>query len=237
MAVAVHGTLRLHEWLGQAYADHDLDEDVFSLAVTRAAAYGWSLPESTARPRLDGARWDLVDTEQDWSQDERPRQIARLTVHPTTGLTGQQLPVLPMTRVLCDVLARVGHLDFTGLRTHAPLGLALADGFQWAREARWFALAPPGDRAGIRLTITLDGRPITDGMASELLDRIVEYSWDLLDLTLGPLRTEPVSLTGSCPQWAPDTAAWIIEIALASLHTMGLIGHADLAIDRAAAAR
>lgn len=42
LTTEIYGVLTQHPWIGQVSADHDLDEDLFSLAVKRAGAYGWS---------------------------------------------------------------------------------------------------------------------------------------------------------------------------------------------------
>jgi len=123
MTAEVYGVLREHAWIGHA-ADHDLDADLFALAVKRAAAYGWSSTRFSAGAELGGQRWGHADAGGDWSQDGRVRQLAWLTVYPATDLREQHLPVLPLTRVMVESLGRVGELDFTGLTVRVPMRLA-----------------------------------------------------------------------------------------------------------------
>ncbi|MGW0837402.1 hypothetical protein [Streptomyces prunicolor] len=124
MTAEVYGVLREHAWIGQVGADHDLDADLFGLAVKRAAAYGWSSTRFSAGAELGGQRWGHADAGGDWSQDGRVRQLAWLTVYPAIDLREQYLPVLPLTRVMVDSLYRVGELDFAGLTVRVPVRLA-----------------------------------------------------------------------------------------------------------------
>lgn len=55
--MGLHGVFHRHPWIDRVLAEHDLaDEDVFSLAVTRAEAYGWSSTHLGGAP-LGGSRW------------------------------------------------------------------------------------------------------------------------------------------------------------------------------------
>ncbi|MFD9535806.1 hypothetical protein [Streptomyces sp. NPDC060010] len=129
LTTEIYGVLTQHPWIGQVSADHDLDEDLFSLAVKRAGAYGWSTTLLGAHNTLGGQRWEHADAGGDWSQDGQERQVAWLTVYPAADLRGQHLPVMPMVRTLTDALHRVGRLRFTELRVHAPVALARDAGF------------------------------------------------------------------------------------------------------------
>ncbi|MEX3099827.1 MULTISPECIES: hypothetical protein [unclassified Streptomyces] len=89
MTVEIHGVFQRHVWIDQVSADHDLDEDLFSLVVKRAAAYGWSSAFFGGLSDLAGARWHHADAGNDWSQDGRNRRLAWLTVYPTAGMARQ----------------------------------------------------------------------------------------------------------------------------------------------------
>ncbi|NED90486.1 hypothetical protein G3I76_61710, partial [Streptomyces sp. SID11233] len=99
--VGVHGVLDKHPWIEQVNAEFDLDEDVFSLAVQRASAYGWS---STALPGEQAENlWDHNDADGDWTQDGAVRQLAWLQSSlprpvdvPGRARRAPRLPVLPI---------------------------------------------------------------------------------------------------------------------------------------------
>jgi hypothetical protein len=69
------------------------------------------------------------------------RQLAWLTVYPTTDLREQHLPALPLTRVMDDSLGVVGELDFTGLTVRAPVQIPPDTRFDLVGDTDWFALA------------------------------------------------------------------------------------------------
>ncbi|MEU6664227.1 hypothetical protein [Streptomyces sp. NPDC046821] len=237
MAVAIHGVLREHPWIGQVSADHDLDEDLFSLAVKRAAAYGFSSTRFSAGAELGGQRWAHADAGGDWSQDGRERQLAWLTVYPATGLRHQQLPVLPMTRVLVDALRRVGTLEFTGLSVSAPLRLAADARFDLVGDAAWYALAAPDART--RVLVTVNGVAAT---AQHLCEQAHERGHGLLKLDhapngLGSRNPEsgaPTRPTFVCdvPEWTPDAAAWLAAVFVDSLRATGVRGTAEIEVTR-----
>ncbi|MEV0845955.1 hypothetical protein AB0J21_08765 [Streptomyces sp. NPDC049954] len=232
MAVALYGVLREYPWIGQVTADHDLDEDLFSLAVKRAAAYGFSSTRLSAGAELGGQRWGHADAGGDWSQDGQVRELASLTVYPATGLRAQHLPVLPMTRVLADALNRVGEVDFRGLSTAVPMHLAPDTQFDLVGEAAWYALAAPDSRTRATVTVT-----VTEAAAAkEVCELTRERGHDLL-------RVEPASqnerlpvlrgighdlesprlsaFTCDVPEWTPEAAAWLAEVFIDSLRCVG----------------
>ncbi|MGH1554721.1 hypothetical protein ACRAWF_30730 [Streptomyces sp. L7] len=131
---------------------------MFSLVVKRAAAYGWSSTRFSAGTELGGQRWGHADAGGDWSQDGRVRRLAWLTGYPATGLREQHLPVLPMTRVMTDSLARVGESDFTGLTVRVPVQLAPDTRFDLVGDADWFALSAPDARTEVSVSRPGPGR-------------------------------------------------------------------------------
>ncbi|MEV6506849.1 hypothetical protein AB0M61_12070 [Streptomyces sp. NPDC051642] len=231
MTAEVYGVLREHAWIGQVSADHDLDEDLFGLAVKRAAAYGWSSTRFSAGAELGGQRWGHADAGGDWSQDGRVRQLAWMTVYPATELREQHLPLLPLTRVMVESLGRVGELDFTGLTVRVPVRLAPDTRFDLVGDADWFALAAPDARAEAVVSVV---GPV-DTVAERVCELVVQRGH-------GQLRAEHVEhlagahdrTTFACdlPEWTPDAAAWLAEVFVDALRAVGVRGTVEIAIAR-----
>lgn len=222
----IHGVLTLHPWIGQVSADHDLDEDLFSLAVKRAGAYGWSTTLRDAQNMLGGQRWEHADAGGDWSQDGQERQVAWLTVYPAAGLRGQHLPVLPMVRTLTDALHRVGRLRFTELRVHAPVALARDAGFDLRAAADWFALASPDARTDITVTVGAE----QEVSAEQLCAAVTRSGHGLLRLHPSPGDGPGTVLAGSAPEWTPDAAAWTTGTVLEVLRADGVRAPARITV-------
>ncbi|MES9510349.1 hypothetical protein ABWJ92_28690 [Streptomyces sp. NPDC000609] len=109
LIMGLHGVFHRHPWVDRVLAENDLaDEDVFGLAVARAEAYGWSSTHLGRGP-LDGCRWGHNDAGEDWTEDNRVRQLARLQVAVEEQLHGRRLPLLPVATVLGDVLHHRAH--------------------------------------------------------------------------------------------------------------------------------
>jgi hypothetical protein len=244
MTVEIHGVLRQHEWIGQVSVDYDLDEDLFSLAVKRAAAYGWSSTHLGAGAELGGRRWDHADAGGDWSQDGRVRQLAWLTVYPATGLQAQHLPVLPMTQVLLDALRRVGQLHLTGLRVRTPVQFAPDTGFDLRAEADWFSLAAPDATTDVTVTISTE----SSVSPTQVCDLAVQRGYGHLHLKQAPpcldsdvapsavlsvevpVQEPGMTLTGSIPEWTSDAAAWVAEVIIDSLRASGARAPAEITV-------
>ncbi|MEU4151818.1 hypothetical protein [Streptomyces sp. NPDC026659] len=223
MTVEIHGVLRRHPWIGQVSVDHDLDEDVYSLAVKRAAAYGWSSTNLSPRREFGALRWEHADAGGDWSQDGAVRQLAWLTVYPATDLPAQHLPVLPMTQVLTDALHRIGEVRFTGLRSRVPVALAPDTGFDLRGDADWFALCDPVARTDITLSVS----PQPPFAAEQLAAQVVRLSQGHVRLSPSP---SPLLLQGTAPEWTPQAAAWITEIVIDALRADGVRGETEIAV-------
>lgn len=249
MTAEVYGVLRLHEWIGAAQVRFDLDEDLFSLVVKRAAAYGWSSTVLTAGMGLGGRRWDHADAGGDWSQDGRVRRLGWLTGYPAVDLPSQHLPVLPMTRVLVEALHRVGRLEFVGLRIRAPLRLAPDIGFDLRTSADWFSLAGPD--SPVRVSATIAAEPDLD--APRLCELAVQRGYGRLRMTQAASDVRPalspvgspgpgaagvgsgvslVSLECTAPEWSPESAAWITEVLIDSLRACGVRTSAEITVSR-----
>ncbi|WP_018548430.1 hypothetical protein [Streptomyces sp. LaPpAH-108] len=221
MTVEIRGVLRRHPWVGQVSVDHDLDEDVYSLAVKRAAAYGWS--SAYLGPALGGRRWEHAGAGGDWSQDGAVRQLGRLTVYPAVDLSGQRLPVLPMTQVLVDALGRVGEVRFTGLGSRVPVGLAPDSGFDLRGDADWFALSDPAARTDIAVSVS----PQSAVGAEQLAVEVARLSQG--HVRLSP-SSGPLTLQGTAPEWTPQAAAWITEIVIDVLRAKGVRTDAEITV-------
>ncbi|WP_328680887.1 hypothetical protein [Streptomyces sp. NBC_00343] len=234
MTAEIYGVLREHAWIGQVSADHDLDEDLFSLAVKRAAAYGWSSTRLSAGAELGGQRWGHADAGGDWSQDGRVRQLAWITVYPATGLREQHLPVLPLTRIMVESLGRVGELDFTGLTVRVPVRLAPDTRFDLVGDAAWFALAAPDARA--EAVVSAAG-PV-DTVAERVRELVVQRGHGLLRAEhvehVEHLARAHDRTTFACdlPEWTPDSAAWLAEVLVDALRAVGVRDTVEIAIDR-----
>ncbi|MFE3073583.1 hypothetical protein [Streptomyces sp. NPDC059247] len=226
MRVEVYGVLEQHPWIGQVSVDHDLEEDMFSLAVKRSKAYGWSSTVLGAGNELGGRRWTLADAGGDWSQDGQVRQLAWLSVYPADDLAAQHLPVMPMTRVLTDVLQRVGELRLAGLRVQVPVRLARDAGFDLRAAADWFALASPDARADV--TVTVSAGP--EVSAAQVLDVAARCGHGLLRLQEAGPGSPDIVLEGTCPEWTSDAAAWIADIIVESLRAAGVRAPAEITV-------
>ncbi|WP_405842402.1 hypothetical protein [Streptomyces sp. NBC_01518] len=228
MTAEVYGVLREHPWIGQVSADHDLDEDLFALAVKRAAAYGWSSTRFSAGAELGGQRWGHADAGGDWSQDGRVRQLAWLTVYPATGLREQHLPVLPLTRVMVDSLGRVGELDFTGLTVRVPVRLAPDTRFDLVGDSDWFALAAPDART--EAVVSVLGAVGTE--AEQLRELVVRRGHGQLRAELRPGAHDRTAFSCDLPEWTPDAAAWLAEVFVDALRAVGVRDTVEIAITR-----
>ncbi|KND35683.1 hypothetical protein [Streptomyces acidiscabies] len=223
MTVEVHGVFRLHPWVEQVNLEHDLDEDLFSLAIKRAASYGWSSAFIGGMSELGGTRWGHADAGNDWSQDGRSRRVAWLTVYPTVGMARQHLPVLPMTRVMVDALHRMGDVTFTALCSRVPLRLAVDTGFDLRSDADWYALSSPAARTDVAVSVEA-GADVDPVRARE---GIARRGHGRLRVTPG---AEGSAYTVSTPEWTPDAAAWITEVVVDTLRADGVTGEAAITV-------
>ncbi|WP_406123927.1 hypothetical protein [Streptomyces sp. NBC_00989] len=228
MTAEVHGVLREHAWIGQVSADHDLDEDLFALAVKRAAAYGWSSTRLGAGAELGGQRWGHADAGGDWSRDGRVRQLAWLTVYPATGLRQQHLPVLPLTRVMVDSLGRVGELDFRGLTVRVPVQLAPDTRFDLVGDAAWFALAAPDARTEAFVSVLGAG----DTEAERVRELVVQRGHGQLGAEHRAGARDRTAFVCALPEWTPDAAAWLAEVFIDALREVGVRDTTEIAITR-----
>ncbi|WP_371096267.1 hypothetical protein [Streptomyces sanglieri] len=241
LIMGLHGVFHRHPWIDRVLAENDLeDEDVFSLAVTRAEAYGWSSTH-LGRGTLDGCRWGHNDAGEDWTEDDRIRQLAWLQVAVEEHLHGQRLPFLPVATVLSDVLHHMGTYRFTGLHTVVPLQLSTDDSLVYLSQAAdWVAAAGPGPSA--ECVITIAARE-SAGLANKEQDvnaLILERSLGrmaihpgkpsapavgLASLLVGEVQTEGMqkaaSIYCSLPAWSLDSAIWAAEVTATAVREAG----------------
>ncbi len=244
MTTEIYGVLTLHEWIGEASVRYDLDEDLFSLAVKRAAAYGWSSTFLPADRPLGGQRWDHADAGGDWSQDGRTRQLAWLLGYPAVDLQGQRLPIRPMTRVLMDSLERVSSVSFHGLRTRVPVSLSPDIGFDLSADADWFSLARLGSTVHITAVVTCEAELNAAELSGLANDRgygrftarvappgAVSSDGEITMSPTGVVRPKASTiLMGVAPEWTPDSAAWVTEILVDSLRSSGIRESVEIAV-------
>jgi hypothetical protein len=250
LIVGLHGVLDRHPWIDRVSAEFDLDEDVFSLAVGRAAAYAWSSAVLTDKPADN--LWDHSDADGDWTQDGQVRQLAWLQSSlprppktPGKKQRARRLPVLPVITVLSDALRRVGTVRLTGTHALVPLHRAGNARIELAQVAGWFALADPS--GATTLTVTVSALP-----SANLAARTTEIREAALERTYQHMTVEPLKpankmtpglarpLAGAVQaeglrralafrcgvrEWSTDVAAWTTEVFVDSIRAAtGLSG-------------
>ncbi|MGW1836543.1 hypothetical protein [Streptomyces sp. NPDC002067] len=235
--VGLHGVLDRHPWIDRVNAEFDLDEDVFGLAVKRAAAFGWSSTALTDPPADN--LWDHHDADGDWTQDGQVRQLAwlhaslpRPAAAPGRKRRARRLPLLPAVTVLTDALRRVGTVRLTGAHALVPLHRAGSARTELAEVADWFALADPSGAA--TLTVTVSALPSAGpaGRADGIREAVLERTYG--HMTVASLKPAGVATPGlarplagvvqaegmrpalafrcGVREWSTDVAAWTTEV-------------------------
>jgi hypothetical protein len=252
LIMGLHGVFHRHPWIDRVLAENDLaDEDVFSLAVARAEAYGWSSTHLGRAP-LDGSRWGHNDAGGDWTGDGRVRQLAWFQVAVEERAQGQRLPLLPMGTVLDDVLHHMGTYTFTGLHAVVPVHLAPDDSLPYLSQAAdWVVAAGPGPAADCVITVAARDSAELPNRAHEVQVLALERSFGRLSIIppgpsgpagglalplVGEVQTEGmrnvVSLHCAMPAWSLDTALWAAEVTVAAVRGAGAAEPALLTVSR-----
>lgn len=252
LIMGLHGVFHRHPWIDHLLAENDLaDEDVFSLAVARAEAYGWSSTHLGRGP-LDGCRWGHNDAGEDWTEDDRVRQLAWLQVAVAEQQRGQRLPLLPVATVLSDVLHHMGTYTLTGLHTVVPLQLSTGDSLvHLSQAADWVAAAGPGPAAGCVITIAARESADLSDRAQDVNVLVLERSFGRLVIhpgkpsapaeglaasLVGEVQTEGMrnaaSLHCSLPAWSLDTAVWAAEVTATAVRDVGVTEPVLLTVSR-----
>ncbi|MFC9969464.1 hypothetical protein ACFVH6_01020 [Spirillospora sp. NPDC127200] len=245
MYMGVHGVFTLNPWLQEAYGEGDY-HDVFSLAVMRAAAYGFD-DCSSAGPAH--SRWYHNDATEDWTQDGRVREVAWIQVAVPDDLEGQRLPVQPLATVLNEALGRAGRFEFTGLHTLVPMHLAPDGQIALATVREWFSLARPDTSA--QFTVSLSSRADVDlhDLGSFIVPAVSLFTDE--NMTLEPagaidhsaleqelnsrthtsgLRPGPVFRCRT-REWSMDVAVWATELFANALRAAEVTAPVYITVD------
>jgi hypothetical protein len=144
-------------------------------------------------------------------------------VHVTND--GLRLPILPLAKILFDVAANIGDLEFAGLHAVAPIRSTYDDRKNLAYEADWFR-PEPRTRAHVRVTNFRDPSP-------DFAERVSAHSFG--KVSVSPIdgrrkndRRESERFTGmyeaarsdfDClvPAWSIDSAAFTVAAFLDAL--------------------
>ncbi|GAA3165088.1 MULTISPECIES: hypothetical protein [Streptomyces] len=237
LVVGLHGVLDRHPWIDRVGAGAGLDEDVFGLAVKRAAAYAWSSTALTDPPADN--LWDHHDADGDWTPDGRVRQLAWLHASlprplnlPGHKRRARRLPVLPVVTVLADALRRIGTVRLTGTHALVPLHRAGDARIELAEVADWFALADPAAAASLTVTVSAPPSVRLAARAAEVCAAARERTYRRMAVTVrkpagvtapglarplaGTVQAEGLrpALAFRCdvPEWSTDVAAWTTEV-------------------------
>ncbi|MEU8624762.1 hypothetical protein [Streptomyces sp. NPDC048669] len=250
LIVGLHGVLDRHPWIDRVSAEFDLEEDVFGLAVKRAAAYAWSSTALTDKPA--GNLWDHNDAGGDWTQDGQIRQLAwlhsslpRPVNAPGKRQRARRLPVLPVVTVLSDALRRVGTVRLTGAHALVPLHRAGDARVELAEVADWFALADPSGADSLTVTVSALPSANLGARAAEIRDAALDRTYRHMAVELlrpagamtaglalplaGVVQAEGLrrALAFRCDvrEWSTDVAAWTTEVFADSIRAVtGLSG-------------
>ncbi|MBC3992823.1 hypothetical protein H8N00_28910 [Streptomyces sp. AC563] len=238
MVVGVHGTLDLRPEIRRAWETGELDEDLYSLTVQRAEAYGLtSTVLGAGRPR--GVRWVHNESGGDWTQDGTVREIGYLQVDIADAAPGQPVPIRPAFTVLADALHHVGSFAVAGVHVLAPPRpeAAGSEDLTWPDDES----GGTSTETGAEVTVTLAGRyGGLAGRAERISQAVTELSPGSLHLTPAPPESPdhafPYPLTGTIhlpqatagpgfrcrtPTWSLDVAVHIAETFLTALGPYG----------------
>lgn len=250
--IGLHGTLRCNPWLDRVAEQDDegsIEEDLLSLAIDRAGAYGWHSLSSWLHEdgRLtahhEPTSWAHEEVGGDWTQDGKVHQLAWLQAGILTDPPRPGLPVRPISLVLAEALARVGTMTFTGLHALLPLQAAERNtAFHQTELAPWFGLANPDARNEVVVTVAC--RPqegaVDEHDAAAVCEAVREMAQGTVDIaTSAPegglpgldldldrvLHTEGMRevmrLSCRTREWSPDIAVWLVEMVADGLRGAG----------------
>ncbi len=218
LVMRVHGRLTLHPWTAAAQRAGQLEEDMFSLAVARATAYGWA----DFGHGLAGARWGHNDAAGDWAQDGKVREIARVEVDCAGAPSGQRVPLTPLGLVVGECLSRLGTFDVAAVEAGVPVYETVDARRDLAYAATWAELADPAGHAQCTVTVDTVGDPSLAVAVAEACQqragRAAHFSPD--DTRLRAVLRE----------WSLEAVVWVLEIVTDALRETGLTAQARVRV-------
>ena len=224
--VGVYGSIQPHPWIEPGA----LEEDAYSLFVSRAVSMGWS---STGPDGLGDSLWGMNDAGQDWSQSDSPSRVAWYQV----GLAdpspvNKPLPVQPILACVKDSLNRIGKLDLTAVQLLLPLHVGGSARAYLLSGLNWFGTSDLGAPVTLRVTLDTGEGDEVRRKAPEILRTLqrlntgsftvssfspeesfaVDIDLPVVDdLWLGESR-HPVTFEGTAPEFSLDSLGWMIAL-------------------------
>lgn len=252
--VGLHGVLERNPWFDRVVEQDDegtVEEDLLSLAIDRAGAYGWQSvsgwlhEDGKVIARHEPTCWAHEEVGGVWSQDRRVHQLAWLQAGVLTDPPRPGLPVRPIALVLFETLDRVGTVTFTGLHALLPLQAAARNtAFHQVELAPWFGLADPEARHEVVVTISCHPREggVGERDAVAVCEAVREIAQGTVDVSASAedsdlpgleldldrvLHTEGMRevMRFRCRtrEWSPDIAVWLVEMVAEGLRRAGRV--------------
>jgi hypothetical protein len=234
MFVAVFGHLRPHPWITL----ESLEEDAYSLFLSRSELMGWS---ATAAHAGGSGLWGMNDASFDtFSTDEQARvgwfQVGIEDAEPIRS----GLPFHPLVACATDTLRRVGDLEIGAIQFLVPLQIA-GTTVATSSVPNWFNACDPGSRVGVRVTLDSGEDPIMSQVAGDLAEvatttarapfEVARSSAEAEHVTLRPEVTDgfwlgegrhPVTFDAVAPDWSPDSIAWTAHLLAEACYRVGV---------------
>lgn len=231
LALGVHGRLAAHADVG--------DHDCYSVFCALSAILGGASDDGTA-----GGLWGMNDAGGPWFD----RSLCGwFQVDPAD----RPLPVEALTDAAARTLSRFGLLDIEGLEYYAPATAPSA-----VRRLRngqaWFALAPPAERARVRVTLdagdsaslvehrnalvrALNGlAPSEEGLDVRASDEPVEFATPVpWRWWLGNGRPHTMTIGVTATEWSPLGLGRVAALVVEACRTAGLTDAIGLRLARA----
>lgn len=218
LVMRVLGRLTLHPWTAAAQQAGRLEEDMFSLAVARATAYGWA----DFGHGLAGTRWGHNDAAGDWTQDQKVREIARLEVDCAGAPSGQRVPLTPVGLVVGECLARLGTFDVAAVEASVPVYETVDARRDLAYAATWAELADPAGHAECTVTVDTIGDPAQAVAVAEACRQRAGQA--------AHFSPDGTQLRAELREWSLEAVVWVLEIVTDALRETGLTAQAQVRV-------